>query len=97
MNDEKISIRECLLKKGYITNKTSSIKNRFNLDKDSIKIIDEYNELPKISFTNIDEAEDFTRWLNKNIKPKNILEILHHEKNNNEKIWLYLSRNGKRY
>ena len=41
-----------------------------------ITIDDMYNELPDISLTNIDEAEQLTSWLNKNVKPKSILQKL---------------------
>lgn len=84
IENEKISIRECLLKNNYKPNKSTINTDRFNLDEDSIKIIDKYNELPEINFANMHEAEDLTKWLNKHIKPKNILEILYHEKYNNE-------------
>lgn len=71
--------------------------NRFNLDENSLEIIDKYCELPEMEFTDINKAKEFVYWLNKNIKPKNILELLYREKINNEtlsqKIEEYLKEN----
>ena len=53
IENEKISIREYLLKNNYKPNKSTINTDRFNLDEDSIKIIDKYNELPEINFSNI--------------------------------------------
>jgi len=92
-----ISIRDCLVQNKYIKDKIKKNEDRFNLDDDSIKIIDEYNELPEITLTQLHEAEELTQWLNKNIKPKNILEVLYREKINNEtlseKLETYLKDN----
>lgn len=79
----EISIKKCLN-----TNSNCSLNEleiiRFKVDEKNNQINDYYNEIPKITLANEDETIKLCEWLNKNIKPKNILEKLFLEKTNPE-------------
>lgn len=76
----ELSIKKCLTENNLSSLEIEDETERFILNEDSITIDDMYNELPDISLTNIGEAEQLTSWLNKNVKPKSILQKLFFKK-----------------
>ena len=82
----ELSIKKCLTENNFTSSEIEDESERFILNESSITIDDLYNELPDISLTNIDEAEQLTCWLNKNIKPKSILQNLFFKKYDAETI-----------
>lgn len=76
----ELSIKKCLTENNLSSLEIEDETERFILNEDSITINDMYNELPDISLTNIGEAEQLTSWLNKNVKPKSILQKLFFKK-----------------